>query len=142
MRVLPPFDRPTQFNEQSYDDYVPEFVDPTTEEPLPAASYRLRWNTRTESWECGWLDENGDTVDQGRRLSTNWWLRTPWGDENYPTPMAGWIAFLEDGETGAEADFEALGRTHLLIEYNNEDIEDIEDSVPSLYPFPVTITTP
>ncbi len=142
MRALPPFEQPTQFNEQSYDDYVPEFVDPITGEPLPAASYRLRWNTRTASWECDWFDSEGNPVDQGRRLSCNWWLRTPWQNDTLPDPMPGWIAFLEDGETGLEADFEALGRTHLLIEYSNEDIEAAREAVPPLYPFDVTITIP
>lgn len=142
MRALPPYEQAVQSNEQRFDDYVPEFVNEATGEPLPAASYRLRWNTRTESWECDWYDENGEPVDQGRRLSADWWLRTPWLNETYPDPMAGWIAFLDIGTTGAEADYEALGRTHQLIEFSNDDMQDIRDAQPPEYPFDVTITIP
>ncbi len=142
MRTLQPFDQLTQFNEQSFDDYVAEFVDPTTGDALPIASYRLRWNERTESWECDWLDGNDDPVDQGRRLSADWWLRTPWQNDDLPEPMPGWIAFLEIGNTGAECDFEGLGRTHQLTEYGNEDLEGFEEDRPSLYPFSVTVTVP
>ena len=142
MRALPPYQQATQFNEQNFDGYVPEFVDPITGESLPAAFYRLRWNTRTASWECSWFDENGVATDQGRRLSAGWFLRTPWGNDDLPDPMAGWLMFLDIGETGAEADYEALGRSHQLIELNNEDLQEIEDAQPPLYPFDVTITVP
>lgn len=142
MRFLPPYKQAEQSNEQIFDDYVPEFVDRYTGEPLPAASYRLRWNTRTESWECDWFDSDGDPIDQGRRLSANWFLRTPWQNDIYPDPMPGWTQFLEDGATGQEADFEALGRTHLLVEYSNDDIAAIGDSFKPLYNFNVTVTIP
>jgi hypothetical protein len=142
MRALPPYLQEVQSNEQLFDDYVPEFVDPTTGEPLPSASYRLRWNTRTESWECDWFDSNGEPIDQGRRLSADWYLRTPWQNGDLPDPMPGWISFLNAGTTGEEADYEALGRSHQLIELNNDDLQDIQDSQPPLYPFDVTITIP
>lgn len=142
MRVLPPFEQAAQFNEQLFDDYVPEFIDPVTGEPLPTASYRLRWNTRTESWECDWFDSNGAPIDQGRRLSADWFLRTPWRNGILPDPMPGWVQFLNIGATGAEADFEALGRTHLLVELNNADIQAGSELIPPLYPFSVTITVP
>lgn len=142
MRALPPYLQATQSNEQLFDNYVPEYVDPITGAPLPTASYRLRWNTRTESWECDWFDSNGDPIDQGRRLSAGWWLRTPWLDEDLPDPMPGWLMFLEDGATGDEADYEALGRTHLLIELGNDDLEEIGEGLAPALPFPVTITVP
>lgn len=142
MRALPPYQQATQDNEQSYSDYVPEFVDPITGVPLPAASYRLRWNTRTASWECDWFDSNGEPIDQGRRLSANWFLRTPWRNGALPDPMPGWIQFLDAGATGAEADYEALGRSHQLIEYGNDDVAVVVASIPPLYPFDVTITVP
>jgi hypothetical protein len=142
MRYLPPYQQATQDNDQSYDDYVPEFVDPDTGAPLPSSSYRLRWNTRIASWLQSWFDSNGEPIDQGRRLSTNWFLRTPWQNENLPDPMPGWVQFLDAGETGTEADFEALGRSHLLVEYSNDDIVEVGESIPPLYPFDVTITVP
>jgi hypothetical protein len=142
MKTLPPYLQEVQQNIYEFLDWVPAMTDEVTGEPYPVTSYRLRWNERTQSWECDWFDENGDPIDQGRRLSTNWPLRTPWGNGSSPDPMPLWSMFLEEGETGEECDYEGLGRTHSLVDFTREEIQEFIDDTPPTYPFSYVVTVP
>lgn len=152
MRILPPSDQTEQYNIYEFEDWVPDFLTEVTvngvtaelrnPEQLPSTSYRLRWNVRTQSWECDWFNDVGEPIDQGRRLSANWWIRTPWLNGFLPDPMPTWLSFLEDGDTGAECDFEGLGRTHKLVETNLQDIADIVDTTSLEQKIGAVITVP
>lgn len=148
MRILPPSDQEEQFNIYEMEDWVPYYLESVTRfgitvtipesQRLPSTSYRIRWNERTASWTCDWFDENGDPIDQGRRLSANWWLRTPWGNGTLPDPMPAWIAFLEVGDTGEEAGYEDLGRRLRLVELSAQDVLDAGLVDPPLSGYSVT----
>jgi hypothetical protein len=142
MKFPPPADQEEQQNIYEFEDYVPAMTDEVTEEPYPSTSYRARWNQRTESWECDWFDENGNPIDQGRRLSANWYLRTLWGNGSSPDPMPLWGMFLEVGDTGAECDYEGFGRTHYLADFTRDEVQDFIDTAPSEYSFDYTVTVP
>ena len=124
MVTLSPFEPEEQFNIYEFEDYVSQLLDEATGEPFPSMSYRLRWNERTASWECDWFDQDGEPIDQGRRLSTNNFMRTPWYNGTDPDPMPAWLAFIELGDTGDECDFDGLGNTHEIVEFTREEIAE------------------
>jgi len=136
MRILPPSDQIDQFNIYEFENWVPDLGDELVidgvnvldasqqQDELPPTSYRARYNERTDSWTCDWFDEDGDVIDQGRRLSINNLIRTPWGDDLGPTPMPAFIALMDTGTTGAEAGYEDFGRSAKLVELNIQDVYD------------------
>ncbi len=147
--MLPPEGQEEQQNIWEFEDMVPEFpldvsgsAEPLTEEPLPSTSYRIRWNERSESWTADWFDEDGNPIDQGRRLSTNWTLRTTWGNGFLPDPMPAWIFFFDLGETKAEAGFEDLGRSHQLIELDLDEVAEIPGAPNLATQLGVTVSIP
>jgi hypothetical protein len=149
MRIWAPFNPEEQFNIYEFEDMVPDFAESVVISgvtfqarvpALPATSYRVRWNERTASWTADWLDEDGNPIDQGRRLSAGWFIRTPWLNGFLPDPMPAWLLFLEVGDTGAECDFDGLGVTHELSEPSAQELID-SGFLPTAPPN-ITVTIP
>jgi len=74
--------------------------------------FELLNNTRGDYWTMNVYSAAGDLLAAGVRLVTNWPLALRNTDERLPP---GRLMLLDQSGAGTEADFEALGTTHVLM---------------------------